>query len=62
MHSANPFKNGFKNVLSDDSDESDTDEEPHNNTEVHSVTEILASVEDHLEYELPKHRRCAAHI
>ena len=59
-----PFQEWIQKSLSDDSDnsdESDTDEEPRNKTEVHSVTKILASVEDYLEYELPKHWRCAAH-
>ena len=56
-----PFQEWIQKSLSDDSDESDTDEEPRNKTEVHSVTKILTSVEDHLEYELPKHWRCAAH-
>ena len=43
------FQEWIKKSLSDDSDESDTDEEPRNKTEVRSVIKILASVEDHLE-------------
>ena len=50
-----PFQEWIQQSLSD------TDEEPRNKTEVDSVTKILASVEDHLEYKLPKHWRCAAH-
>ena len=44
-----PFQEWIQKSLSDDSDESDTDEEPRNKTEVHNVTKILTSVEDHLE-------------
>ena len=56
-----PLQEWIQKSLSDDSDESDTDEEPRNETEVHDVTKILASVEDRLEYKLPKHWRCAAY-
>ena len=48
------FQEWIQKSLSDDFDESDTDKEPRNKAEVHSVTKILGSVEDHLEYELPK--------
>ena len=56
-----PFQEWIQKSLRDNSNEDGSDEEPRNKTEVHSVTKILASVEDHLEYELPKHWRCAAH-
>lgn len=54
-----PFQEWTIHDCTADSDDSDSDDKPHNQTEVNNLTSILSAGED--DYELPKHWRCAAH-